>query len=82
MCDAPYILCLQLFRFGRQGEAVTKDTRPMMGLQGVVYVPIYTGLNTLQQVLNPYQVAAAQHHFGETPLTGHYRSLLSKIVCA
>ena len=48
----------------------------MQGLQGVVYLPRYTGANTLGTTLIPYQVAAVQHHFGETPVTGHYRTKL------
>ena len=76
MCDAPRILCLQLLRFRQQGEAVCKDSREMQGLQGVVHLPRYAGADTLSTTLIPYQVAAVQHHYGETPVTGHYRTKL------
>ena len=76
LCHAPQILCLQLMRFCQQGESVRKDARPLEGLSGVLQLPMYQGAHTLSIALQPYQVAAVQHHYGETPVTGHYRSLL------
>ena len=76
LCQEPQILCLQLLRFKQQGEAVNKDVRPLEGLSGVIHFPVFTETRTLHTVLKPYQVAAVQHHFGGTPVTGHYRALL------
>ena len=76
LCHAPQILCLQLMRNCQQGESVRKDARPLEGLSGVLQLPMYQGAHTLSTALQPYQVAAVQHHYGETPVTGHYRSLL------
>ena len=75
-CHAPKILCLQLMRFQQQGVSVQKDTRPLEGLSGVLHLPMYRGPRTLSTTLQPFQVAAVQHHYGESPVTGHYRSLL------
>ena len=76
LCHAPQILCLQLMRFQQQGVSVRKDTRPLEGLSGVLHLPMYQGPRTLSTTLLPFQVAAVQHHYGESPVTGHYRSLL------
>ena len=76
LCHAPQILCLQLMRFQQQGVSVRKDTRPLEGLSGVLHIPMYQGPRTLSTTLLPFQVAAVQHHYGESPVTGHYRSLL------
>ena len=76
LCHAPKILCLQLMRFQQQGVSVRKDTRPLEGLSGVLHLPMYQGPRTLSTTLQPFQVAAVQHHYGESPVTGHYRSLL------
>ena len=76
LCHAPQILCLQLMRFQQQGVTVRKDTRPLEGLSGVLHIPMYQGPRTLRTTLLPFQVTAVQHHYGESPVTGHYRSLL------
>eukprot|EP00439_Symbiodinium_sp_Y106_P078250 s1955_g17.t1 len=55
---------------------VRKDTRPLEGLSGVLHIPMYQGPRTLRTTLLPFQVTAVQHHYGESPVTGHYRSLL------
>ena len=62
--------------FNSKGVSVRKDTRPLEGLSGVLHLPMYQGPRTLSTTLQPFQVAAVQHHYGESPVTGHYRSLL------
>ena len=76
LCTATPILCLQLLRFSTSGEAVSKDVRPVKGLTGTIRIPVYTAPTTLSTELIPYQVAAVQHHFGERPSSGHYRTML------
>ena len=33
----------------------------------MVHFPVYTALNTLHTTLMSYEVAAVQHHFGDSP---------------
>ena len=51
-------------RFQQQGVSVRKDTRPLEGLSGVLHLPMYQGPRTLSTTLQPFQVAAVQHHYG------------------
>ena len=48
LVTAPALLCVQLNRFiGEDGE-LSRDTRPLQGMDSVIYIPVYTADATLQ----------------------------------
>ena len=76
LVTAPALLGVQLNRFiGEDGE-LSRDTRPLQGMDSVMCIPVYTAATTSQIRRVPLQVTSAQLHFGDRPTAGHYRTVL------
>ncbi|CAE7225407.1 unnamed protein product, partial [Symbiodinium necroappetens] len=73
---APVFLCVQLNRFTGDDGELSRDTRPLQGIDCTIRIPVFTATDTLQIRQVPFQVTSAQLHFGERPTSGHYRAVL------
>ena len=74
---APVFLCVQLNRFTGDDGELSRDTRPLQGIDCTIRIPVFTATDTLQIRQVPFQVTSAQLHFGERPTSGHYRAVLN-----
>ena len=76
LVNPPHILCIQLQRFTGEGGHLTRHVRPLQDCHHIVHVPTFASESTT--VVHPvrYEVTAIQLHFGQSPDTGHYRTVL------
>ena len=72
----PHILCIQLQRFTGERGHLTRHVRPLQDCHHIVHVPVFASDHTTAVHPARYEVTAIQLHFGQSPDTGHYRTVL------
>ena len=73
LVNPPALLCIQLERFVRRNRAIRKKSIPIA--VGDVQMPMYVNASD-RTVQIPYRLIAAIVHSGNSPNSGHYRSVL------
>ena len=76
LVNPPNILCIQLQRFTGEGGHLTRHVRPLQDCHHIVHVPIFESHDSTVVKPARYEVTAVQLHFGQSPDTGHYRTIL------
>ena len=76
LVSPPSILCLQLQRFTGERGDLLRNVRPLQDCHHKVHVPIFLSDTATQVRPAVYEVTAIQLHFGRSPETGHYRTVL------
>ena len=72
----PNILCIQLQRFTGEEGHLTRNVRPLQDCHHIVHMPIFESQDSTVVTPARYEVTAVQLHFGQSPDTGHYRTIL------
>ena len=76
LVNPPHILCIQLQRFTGERGHLTRHVRPLQDCHHIVHVPAFASESTAVVQPARYEVTAIQLHFGQSPDTGHYRTIL------
>ncbi|CAE7591001.1 unnamed protein product [Symbiodinium sp. CCMP2592] len=70
------LLCIQLQRFASHEGALHRDVRPMVMSSDRIRMPIFDAVDTMRVWYASYQVVAMLLHYGDTPDSGHHRTIL------
>ena len=76
LVSPPSVLCLQLQRFTGERGDLLRNVRPLQDCHHIVHVPVFLSGTATHVRPAAYEVTAIQLHFGRSPETGHYRTVL------
>ena len=76
LVSPPHILRIQLQRFTGERGHLTRHVRPLQDCHHIVHVPVFASDHTTAVHPARYEVTAIQLYFGQSPDTGHYRTIL------